>query len=561
MPTQSAKTFLETDRKIEVKGRVRLGELQNLKRILPSSKRPAKVTLAHDPHTYDIPAPLKLPRQIPKEHVEYEQYDYKLEPTDGDLFLTDSGLTQSYGIFGRPGCGKTFLLKFLLRQIVEHRKDEAAYKFGGLILDPKAALIGDVIKVMSEAGRFDESAEDKSDLVVLNDHYMLENEGRWVNVLDCAMEAADLGKALSIAAQAAGIRSVEPYWLNEIGKILGATIQLLEFAYRRRPTLNEIVTALLTSLDGNGLFGDSKSARIPLLRHLLEIDVRPAVAIASDDEKQDLVTAIDTIENYLSQERDKPIINSFIDQAYGVFRQSYMKCFSPRGHRADKRISIYDDAIERGKVILLSLSRERLAAARALGALVKIIFEQTVLTRLQRCNAGTLTNYSRPLLFMADEFSVVATEIPGEALSDSEFFSQIRQFGCLSLIATQSIPSFENSAVQQAWESIYANFAAKIFMAAADPKTAEQASKLAGEYEFLFKTYDVTVSHDNVSVAENYELREKKFLPEPILTSTLQVGDAVVIGSLNGKSEGKVRFIHVGDSPQRKEDANAGTTY
>lgn len=403
------------------------------------------------------------------------------------------------------------ILKFLLQQIVKYRADDAAYKFGGLILDPKAALIGDVIKAMSDAGRL-------NDLVILNDHYMLEDEGRWINVLDCAMEAPDLGKALSIGAPAAGIRSAEPFWLNELGKILGATMRVLEFAYRRRPTLNEVVTALLSSVEDSAA---TKSTRIPLIREIMKTDVQPAMEAADGDVKQDVGLAIDVLELYLSSDHDKPVIDSFIEQAYGVFRESYMKCFSPREPRAESRTNLYDDAIECEKIILLSLSRERLAAARSLGALAKIIFQQTVLTRLQRYNAGTLTNYTRPLLFMADEFSVVATEIPGEALSDSEFFSQIRQFGCLSLIATQSIPSFENSAVQQAWESIYANFAAKIFMAAADVKTTEQASKLAGEYDFLFKTYDVTVSQDSVSVAENYELREKHVLPEVILTRSL----------------------------------------
>jgi hypothetical protein len=557
MFADSVKGLLQTDKKINVDGQVRLGKLQNLKIILPSDQR-AKVILATDPHIYDIPAPLKLPRQIPKDHIKYERYEYKLECTDDGVFLTGEGLTQSYGIFGRPGCGKTYLLKFLLTQIVAHQKEAADYKFGGLIIDPKAALLGDVISVMRDAGRFDEAAEDASDLVILNDHYMLENVNRWVNVLECAMKAPDLGKALSIAAQAAGIRSVEPYWPNEIGKILGATIRVLEFAYRKRPTLSEIVTALLSSTERNDGSINSRGTHTPLIRTLLDIDVRPAMAGASDDEKQDLADAMDTLDNYLSL-HDKATIDTFIDQAYGVFKESYMKCFSPRGHRAKGSTNLYDDIIERGKFVLLSLSSERLAASRSLSALVKIIFQQTVLTRLQRNIAGTLTNFKRPVLFMADEFSVVATEIPGEALSDSVFFSQSRQFGCLNLIATQSIASFENSAVQEAWESIYSNYAAKIFMAAADSKTAEEASKLAGEFEFLFKTFDVTVSQDNVSTAENYELRDKRLLPGAILTSTFEVGDAAVIGTLDGKSGGKVRFIHVGDCLQRKEDGHVGT--
>jgi hypothetical protein len=92
-----------------VEGRVRLGKLQDLKRSVPSDA-PARVTLAHDPHTHDIPAALKLPHLVPKDHIKYEQYEYRLDRTNDDVFLADAGLTQSYGIFGRPGCGKTYLL-------------------------------------------------------------------------------------------------------------------------------------------------------------------------------------------------------------------------------------------------------------------------------------------------------------------------------------------------------------------------------------------------------------------------------------------------------------------
>src|SRR5262245_60313597 len=101
------------------------------------------------------------PRSSRPGELEIERLDYGLQATSNALAITDDGLVASYGIFGAPGCGKTHLLMYLLQQILQLAVEQPSQKFGGLILDPKSALIEDVEEMVEAAGR-------KDDLIVLN---------------------------------------------------------------------------------------------------------------------------------------------------------------------------------------------------------------------------------------------------------------------------------------------------------------------------------------------------------------------------------------------------------
>jgi hypothetical protein len=112
----------------------------------------------------------------------------------------------SYGIFGAPGSGKTFLMLRLLRQILALQAEDPDRRFGALILDPKAALIEDVREVVQAVGRSD-------DLVVLNAESLAAAD-EYVNVIDCDLDAYELARALVLAAQSAGVAASEPYWFG-----------------------------------------------------------------------------------------------------------------------------------------------------------------------------------------------------------------------------------------------------------------------------------------------------------------------------------------------------------
>src|SRR5437588_504077 len=171
-------------------------------------------------------------------HLPAQQLDYSLVDTAGNLYIDNDGLCASYGIFGAPGSGKTYCLLYLLRQILALHGDDQDHKYGALILDPKAALIDEVIKLASEAGRLD-------DLVILNTDELRERN-KAVNVIDCALEPYELGQSLVLAAQSAGVSASEPFWFLAWGNLFAAAIYLLNWLEADVVTLQRLLDAILS---------------------------------------------------------------------------------------------------------------------------------------------------------------------------------------------------------------------------------------------------------------------------------------------------------------------------
>jgi hypothetical protein len=523
------------DKKITVQGIIQLGSELLLEKKLMGEKETENIKIR-------IKGPSNIERWKFRPIVDQsgigvneDKFQYSFSEGNRQLFIEDQGLCQTYGIFGVPGCGKTYLLKHLLAQLIKLNADKKEKKFGGLILDPKGALLGEIIELFKDAGR-------EKDLVIINDGYMKE-EGKALNILDCYLQPVDLGKAMSMAAQSAGISSKEPYWLNELGTIFGAGMELLYFQRNLRktkPNLKNLVELLLDVVDTKELGPDRFQPKLKIYLQAM-YDHPPEM---SDQEAMQFSVSSGILERFLSNTKDKPVLSSFIDQSYGLFRRPDYYIFSDEYLDSNEK-NIYDSTIEDGKFILVSISRRSLAISKILCTLIKTLFQQTVLTRLDRHFSNELANYERPLLFMADEYSDVATELEGQPMGDGLFFSQMRQFGCMGLVATQSVHMLKNSSLRDAWKSIYANMAAKLFMQLGDYETAEEASKLVGESEIRAVMVDNSVSKDGTNISSRHEIKDKKDLPTRVVLQTLGRGQAVLIGSVDGKSRPSTHFLAV----------------
>jgi type IV secretory pathway TraG/TraD family ATPase VirD4 len=161
-----------------------------------------------------------------------------------------------------------------------------------------------------------------------------------------------------------------------------------------------------------------------------------------------------------------------------------------------------------------------------------------------------LQNFERAVLFMCDEYSDVASEVPGEPAGDGYFFSLSRQFGCLGLVATQSVNMLQASSLKENWKAVFSNFAAKIFMRLGDNETAEEASKLAGETDWNVGSAGTSHQKDGTGSSTNTELRERKALPTTVLTQVIQRRQAAVVGSLDGGNKPKTYFVKVPDDDE-----------
>ena len=140
-------------------------------------------------------------------------------------------------------------------------------------------------------------------------------------------------------------------------------------------------------------------------------------------------------------------------------------------------------------------------------------------------------------MFLAcDEYSEIASEVPGQPVGDGRFFALARENGCFGILATQSVHVLENSSLRESWRSIFSNFAAKIFMGAADVETARQATELAGKLDWQMHLPTTSHSASGFGISIQKDVRERDQIPTYLLTQMLQRGEAIVIGSLDGRA-------------------------
>jgi len=208
----------------------------------------------------------------------------------------------------------------------------------------------------------------------------------------------------------------------------------------------------------------------------------------------------------------------------------------------------------------VSVSPSEPALAKTLCTLIKCLFQRTVLARGDRTASGILSNAVRPLLIACDEYSEIASEVPGQSMGDGQFSALARQYGCMALLATQSVNVLEASSLKETWRSVFSNFGAKVYMRLVDNETAEEATKLAGESDWKVVSRGTSIGKDGTSSSRQRELRERKNLPSTILTQVLKTGEAVVIGSLDGgKTTPSTYFLRV-PPPDDAEPARLGTS-
>jgi hypothetical protein len=179
---------------------------------------------------------------IPSDKVKFQKYEYPLESTNTKVGIGLEGLDRAYGIFGQTGCGKTPLMMHMLRQMLKLRNSDELH-FGGLILDPKVEYYHAVREIVRDGGRDPDKI-----LVPIGDH---QKEAEALNIIHAPhLAPLNLGAALAMAAESAGIKSAEKSWMNELKTLFGAALHVLSTAYpSESPTLADMASSLLDDVD------------------------------------------------------------------------------------------------------------------------------------------------------------------------------------------------------------------------------------------------------------------------------------------------------------------------
>jgi hypothetical protein len=521
--------------KVVVEGTVHIGEILSDREIPPEEE-------AYDSDPDDVEDSVLAPHQrtqvraLSSERTKRSEFRHELDRTGEGLSITDDGLALQYGIFGEPGSGKTNLLSYLLSQIVVHRTAadpkgcDRTRQYGGIILDPKAALIDDVRAVFAQAGR-------ENDLIVINSRELACAGG--INLLDCMLKPRDLAKAIVLGAQSSGVGGADDYWFQQMSSTFAAILTVLQVLDDgRKPTLNRLLETALGRVTT-----DRRSE--PALDRLIH-DAERFLVRHRGPEFHDARVQLETLQRHLAADpKNRITVEQFMEQAFGLFRDQAYQCYSADAP-TDGRTNLYDKIIDDGKVLLVSTGPQEVELSSILPTLIKVIFQRTVLSRFERYKDFQLHNRDRPVLFLADEYHMVATQIEGKKIGDSEYFSQARESGGLCLVATQTVEQLEASALGKNWRAIFGTLAAVIGMRVRDPATFKYLQERGGTLDVQETSQGDSSKQGDVTVSENYQRTEIS----EIATGALKrfgVGDAVVVGTTGPNAPASIHYIHVPD--------------
>ncbi len=505
------------DRNIEIDGSIHMGrEYKLIEEIEQEDNTSEKKKYTTHSGSGFIAPHKRIGQNSGNQHPSFERLSNNLQPTSNPISISNKGLTTAYGIFGQPGKGKTYLLKHMLRNIFALNKNDKSKRYGGLIIDPKCDFIEFLRDEIKNAGR------PEDDLIIINGPTLRNTKP--INLLHAPISPRDIGKLMALVCCAITPMEDGSYWFNNLGRVLGAVCDCIQILYKEKPTIRLIV-AIITKINPK-----TKENVLNGLIRTIDSKLRSKDSKMDANVKKTLQIHLATLQGFLSDEKAY-VQKNLLNQAFEEFHFPENEIYSAHTKIDDSSISIYEQAIKDGKIIVVSPPQEEVAIRRTLCALTKCFFQQIVLSRF------TITQFKkteRPVFLVVDEYHTVASDQTDQGFGDNYFVSQARQFGCFTLFVTQNVLQLETSQLGKNWEALFSNLLAKFFFNVGDNRTSSYASELAGSTRYTITTETMTSSKNGTALGKSINDGERKDLPQKVLTAVLEQGYVVSVGSLDG---------------------------
>lgn len=136
-----------------------------------------------------------------------------------------------------------------------------------------------------------------------------------------------------------------------------------------------------------------------------------------------------------------------------------------------------DEVLDDGRILLFDITNDGLA--RSMGTFIKLHYEKALLNRLKQ---GRSTE--RPGVLIVDEYQDVVTTGYGTDFGDETFLAEGREANAISIMATQSLSSLENSIGRdKPTQVLWMGFRTKILGHSSDLATIKAYQELAGKEE------------------------------------------------------------------------------
>jgi type IV secretory pathway TraG/TraD family ATPase VirD4 len=159
----------------------------------------------------------------------------------------------------------------------------------------------------------------------------------------------------------------------------------------------------------------------------------------------------------------------------GLFQEYQAgQIFCPK--KDERSIKSIDELVDSGSLLFFDI--ENAGLARAMGTFTKLMYQQSVLRRLTDPKRST----DRSALLIIDEYQDVVSSGYGTLLGDDRFLAKGREANAITIAATQSLSSIENSLGRSnAAKELSQNFRTRIACHSTDILTIKTFQDLIGE--------------------------------------------------------------------------------
>lgn len=481
--------------------------------------------------------------------------DYIPNPTWATI--PQAGLFGNIFVAGGIGSGKTASCAYpFLEQILEFHPTNEQLKPCGLILDKKGDFYERLEQMAKEVGR-------EGDIIRIE----VGGDNTW-NPIHAPHTMAEVlaGRLVSLYENMKGSSSSggSDQWVKDgMFKVLkhGIGLHRIAYGYVTVKDINDMVAEM------SG--GDEDDDNNPVLDTLPRYDA----ALASRKAKGELIGDEEADYNYHRQffekelacenTRNKATYLAAVTTITDLFsKPAVARTFCPP--RKKITLGSFDSILDSGKIIVLNAPYEKLGnISIALGVMLKLEFQRSILGRVSREAADKTLNRERMAFFICDEYQNFVT-VSGNNTNegDDQFYAESRQSRCVSMVLTQSIASLISKTGAEKAEVILGSLRTKIFMAVVPQKDQKAAAELCGKSLQKVKTQSFSenlkdssfnplsgdVSGSSGSMSSNVSFQERhEYIVQPSEFGNLRTFESVAFIFNGVSAETPKRIYHKSD--------------
>jgi len=446
-----------------------------------------------------------------------------------------NGLFGNIFVCGSIGSGKTASCAYpFVEQVLNYHPNDDQLKPCGLVLDEK----GDFFKAVEN---FAKAVGRENDIITIE----IGGKQTWnpIHAPEVMVEVL-AGRLVALYENMVGSSSSGDQWVKDgMFKILkhGLGIHRIAYGYVTVKDLNDMVA------DMSG--GDENDEENPVLETLTRYDAsiahKRSKGEISEDEESDYSYHRMFFEKELACEnpKNKATYVSAVTSITDLFsKPSVAKTFCPPKDKI--KLVNFESIIDSGKIVALNAPAAEFGSiGTALGVMLKLEFQRTLLGRISREVKNDQLNKERMAFFICDEYqNFVTTSGKNTNEGDDKFYAESRQSKCVSMVLTQSITTLISKTGKEKAQVILASLRSKIFLSVEPENDRKSAAELCGKSLQQAKSQSFSenikdsgynplsrdVSGSGGSVSSNISYQERhEYIVQPTEFGTLKTFESI----------------------------------